>query len=302
MHTTGVLDMNEVKRLKEKINTIKEQILEGVKIRARIKDQIGEKASSTLLGKQSTNKQKPLITQINIEKTLGEYESDMILNNQEDISKYVTNYHRNMYSKTSTDEPMQQWFLSFIKTTISVDDNDELTQIITEDELFRILKTFSLNKSPGLDGLPIEFYLKFYVTMKPELCQIFNNSMSFKNLTDSQRRAIIILLYKAGDIHHVSSWRPISLICVDCKIIAKVISSRLKGVLNKCISSEQFCCGDKSIVECNNTTRDLLYYCNENHLTGAMINIDLKKAFDSVDHDFLFKIMKKMGFTQLFTN
>ena len=33
-----------------------------------------------------------------------------------------------------------------------------------------------------------------------------------------------------------------------------------------------------------------------------MINIDLKKAFDSVDHDFLFKIMKKMGFSQLFIN
>ena len=64
---------------------------------------------------------------------LGEYERQMILNNQEDIFTYVTNYHRNMYSKTSTDEPMQQWFLSFIKTTISDDDNDELTQIITED-------------------------------------------------------------------------------------------------------------------------------------------------------------------------
>ena len=52
MHSTGVLDMKEVKRLKEKVNNIKEQILEGVKIRARIKEQIeGERVSSTLLGK-----------------------------------------------------------------------------------------------------------------------------------------------------------------------------------------------------------------------------------------------------------
>ena len=196
MHTTGTLDMNEVKRLKEKINNIKDQILEGVKIRARIKEQIeGEKASSTLLGKQSANKQKPLITQINVEETLGIYESGKILNNQQDISTYITNYHRKMYSKASIDESMQQWFLSFIKTTISNEDNDELIDVITEDELFGILVSFNLNKSPGIDGLPIEFYLKFYHIMKSELCQMFNNSMFFKNLTNSQRMAIIMLLY-----------------------------------------------------------------------------------------------------------
>ena len=52
MHATGELDMKEVKRLKEKINGLKDQILEGVKIRARVKEQIeGETPSSTLLGK-----------------------------------------------------------------------------------------------------------------------------------------------------------------------------------------------------------------------------------------------------------
>ena len=72
--------------------------------------------------------------------------------------------------------------------------------------------------------------------------------------------------------------------------------------MNKILAVSSQFQGNTIIVECNNTTRDLLYYCNENHLTGAMINIDLKKAFDSVDHDFLFKIMKKMGFSQSFIN
>ena len=51
-HATGLIDIDEAKRLKDKINNIKGNILEGVKIRARILDQVeGEKASSTLLGK-----------------------------------------------------------------------------------------------------------------------------------------------------------------------------------------------------------------------------------------------------------
>ena len=178
------VDIKEVKRLKEKINIIKEQILEGVKIRARIKEQIeGEKASSTLLGKQSANKQKPFFTEIKVEETSGIYEQNMVLSNQKDISKYVTNHHRDMHLEVQTDEAMQQWFLSFINTCITDEDNNKLTEIITEDELLLILKTFNLNKSPGIDGLPIELSLKFFDIMKIELCQIFNNSMFQTNLT-----------------------------------------------------------------------------------------------------------------------
>ena len=39
--------------------------------------------------------------------------------------------------------------------------------------------------------------------------------------------------------------------------------------------------------------RDILYYVNEKKLSGAIINLDWCKAFDSIDHDFLFDIMKK---------
>ena len=71
-------------------------------------------------------------------------------------------------------------------------------------------------------------------------------------------------------------------------------------VLNKCISQEQFCGKERAIVECNNTSRDLLYYINESKSTGTLINIDLQKAFDSLEYSFLFKIMKKMGFSKSF--
>ena len=114
-------------------------------------------------------------------------------------------------------------------------------------------------------------------------------------MSETQRKAIIVLLFKGGDSQLISSWRPISLICVDTKIIAKVIASRLKPILPKCISEEQFCRSDKSILECSNTTRDLIYYINENNITGAFINIDLQKAFDSVDHNFFISNYEKNG-------
>lgn len=100
----------------------------------------------------------------------------------------------------------------------------------------------------------------------------------------------------------MSSWRPISLLCVDVKIITKTISLRLKTVIEKCVSENQFCNPYRKIIECNNYMRDILYYANEKNLSGAIINLDWCKAFDSIDHDFLFDTMRKMGFGSRFIN
>ena len=108
----------------------------------------------------------------------------------------------------------------------------------------------------------------------------------------SQCKAVIVLIEKGEDLEYLSSWRPISLLCVDTKIFAKFIAFRLKNVVEKCISKNQFCSPAKGIIECNNIMRDTLYYANNNNIQGAIINVDWCRAFDSIDHDLLFKIME----------
>ena len=129
LHDTGTLDLKETKILKDKINNIKDDILEGVRVRARINEQVeGEIPSSSLLGKQSNNRNKPLISEIKTEQSIGGFKNDIILNSQNNISKYITCYHENLYSKPNIDKNRQEWFLSFIKKSISKSDNDELTK------------------------------------------------------------------------------------------------------------------------------------------------------------------------------
>ena len=53
-------------------------------------------------------------------------------------------------------------------------------------------------------------------------------------------------------------------------------------------------------MDCNNATRDPIYYIHDNNETGALINIDLQRAFDSVDNQFLYKVLRKMGFSETF--
>ena len=70
----------------------------------------------------------------------------------------------------------------------------------------------------------------------------------------------------------------------------------------KIISPNQYCVKDRSIADCTNRIRDVMYYCEENSITGAAINLDWEKAFDRVNWALLLKIMRKMGFPEFIIN
>ena len=56
------------------------------------------------------------------------------------------------------------------------------------------------NKSPGLDSITTEFYKKkFWLILGNLLIQVFNESHEFKTLSESQRKAVISLIFKKDD-------------------------------------------------------------------------------------------------------
>ena len=115
-------------------------------------------------------------------------------------------------------------------------------------------------------------------------------------MSESQNLAVITLQPKDGDSKKLANWRPISLMCCDYKILSKIVANRLKSILSDAISEEQFCCPGRTIVDNNILLRDVIYYCNEQNMQGAVLSLDWTKAFDRINHTFLYKSMEKMGF------
>ena len=91
LNRSGQMNYSEVKELKDRINSIKTEILEGVKIRSRIQEQVeGEKVSAYLIGRQSTIKSKKLMTSIKVEDNVHEsLNPGTNLKNQDSIEWYV---------------------------------------------------------------------------------------------------------------------------------------------------------------------------------------------------------------------
>ena len=101
---------------------------------------------------------------------------------------------------------------------------------ISSEECFRLLNIFDRNKTPGNDGIPIEFYKTFWVilTCKDSFIKCVNECFEKGEMSNSQKQAVITLIEKKGkDGSLLENWRPISLVNVDTKIMTKAIAWRI---------------------------------------------------------------------------
>ena len=159
-------------------------------------------------------------------------------------------------------------------------------------------------KSPGSDGLTTEFYKIFWNTIKQYYINSINYSYENNTLTTFQKQGIISLLPKKDkDLTSLGNWRPISLLNIDYKIATKTIANRMKKVLSNLINNSQtgFLKG-RYIGENIRTIFEVIEYLNDEDKAGLIFFADFEKAFDSIDHEFIFKTLNYFNFGASFNN
>ena len=111
---------------------------------------------------------------------------------------------------------------------------------ITMEEVKEATTALLKNKSPGIDGIPAEFYQTFeYVT--EWLFEILQELNEQKQLTETMCTSIVKILYKKGDRRIIGNYRSLSLACTYYKILSKIITERIKPALKQIIGTEQQC-------------------------------------------------------------
>ena len=214
------------------------------------------------------------------------------------IQKTVRKFYKDLYKKQNTDADEAKHFIENIKTSLTNDENGFLNVQLSNEELLKAANSLATGKSPGIDGIPVEFYQQYWGLVGEDFTKLANENLFDKNNDPpwSQRTALISLLPKTGDLSLMQNWRPISLLCADYKIITKALALRLAKVLNKLLEPSQTCSvPERNIYSNLFLTRDLIDYTNEKNIEGYLIAIDQEKAFDKIDRGFLFKILKKLN-------
>ena len=111
---------------------------------------------------------------------------------------------------------------------------------LTIGDLTEALRYMSLDKSPGTDGFTTNFYKSFWHELKQPLLDSFLYSFKTGELSDGQRRGLPNLIPKKDkDLRYLKSWRPVSLLATDYKILAKALAIRLQKVISVLVDSAQ---------------------------------------------------------------
>ena len=155
-------------------------------------------------------------------------------------------------------------------------------------------------KTPCTDGLTAEFYLCFWTDISGPLIDCLNHGALLGELSISQRQGIISLIPKKNkDALLLKNWRPISLLNTDYKLATKCIAKWLEKVLPYLTDGDQtgYIKG-RFIGENICLISDII----EQNKEGMILFLDFEKAFDSLEWDFLFKVLTTMNFGQSLLN
>lgn len=217
-----------------------------------------------------------------------------------EINQCFQDYYSKLY--TSESHNNKSLFDSFFdKLTIPSIDKEtaaDLEDPFSLQELITAAKSMQNGKSPGPDGFPSEFYKTFADQLAPILLLVFDETFESGSLPPTMRQAVISLILKKDKPPlECGSFRPISLLNVDSKLLAKILARRLEIILPSIISDDQtgFIKNRHSFFNLRRLY-NILYDPTPPDTPEVIISLDAEKAFDRVEWDYLFYTLDRFGF------
>ena len=155
-----------------------------------------------------------------------------------------------------------------------------------------LIEKLDPKKATGLDGINAIFLkITSKVIAKP-LCYIYNLSITTNTFPDMWKMAKIIPIHKGGEMNEKDNFRPISILST----LSKLLEKHIHGEIYEFLVKYKFVCREQSGFRWNHSCETSLLHLIDSWadaidrglLVGTVL-LDLKKAFDVIDHNILMK-------------
>ncbi|KAK0601480.1 hypothetical protein LWI29_024672 [Acer saccharum] len=150
-----------------------------------------------------------------------------------------------------------------------------------------------VTKPPGPDGLNISFVKANWYVIRDDFMNFMHKFYRDGSVVKHLNKTFITLIPKIFNPHCIRDFRPICLVCSLYKVLAKVLSNRLKHVMDSVISPTQIAfVKNRQLVDSFVIVEEIIYSWKNDRKCGLLVKLDFEKAYDSVDHAFLFDVVR----------
>ncbi len=216
----------------------------------------------------------------------------------ENIANGFNNYFVNVGPSLADNIPdTDTQFSQYLSASTNVK-NSLFLNPVTDVEILQLVAKVKPKKSKGHDELDMCLIKKLIPYIVVPLKHIFNLSLLNGVFPDSMKIARVIPLFKSGNTKEFSNYRPISLLPQFSKILEKMYHSRLMAFIdsNQILYKSQY--GFRKQMSTSLAIIELVEEITnslDNHEATVGVFIDLKKAFDTVDHSILIEKLYHYG-------
>ena len=229
---------------------------------------------------------------MNHSKTAGK-----LSNSTDDMMSECNAFYTNLYRRLPRTCDKSTEFLDSLNKISSLQ-QEECEMDITAAELSAALSAMKPNTAPGPCGWTAEFFRHFWDIFCPLLLEVIKEIFECGKFPESWSCSVITLIPKKGkDKRLIENLRPISLLPVPYKIIAKAMALRLNKVVGDLIHTDQrgFLKG-RYIGENIRLIIDLVEHTEAKQMKGMLMQCDFHKAYDSISWEYINEVARAYGF------
>jgi hypothetical protein len=222
-----------------------------------------------------------------------------IVNEQAAMCTIAKDYFDKLFPQGDT---TQDEVTRLINGRVTTEENQSLIKEFVVEEFKDALFSMHSDKAPGPDGLNPAFYKQFWELCGKEIFQASKEWLLQGRLPKNLNNTNIVLIPKVENLTSMKDLRPISLCNVLYKIISKVLANRLKPLLTRYISIEQSAFVEgRSILDNVMVAMETIHHMKskiKGKVGEVALKIDISKAYDRVDWNYLMNVMIRMGFCE----
>jgi hypothetical protein len=209
------------------------------------------------------------------------------------ISEHVVNYYESLFSKPLSWRP-QLDNLEF--DMLNGEEASSLENPFEEREVREVIKGMDRDKAPGLDGFSMAFFQDCWEVVKGDLIVVFEEFHARGKFVKSINSTFISLIPKIQGAKEIKDFHPISLVDGVYKIISKVLSNKMRRVMARIISKPQNAfVKERQILDSVLIANECLDSRLKSEDPGVLCKLDMEKAYDHVDWNFLLYLLRRCG-------